>query len=181
MPTRIDEISYIVVFDAADNFIPARLPFVLAFTVAVLGACVIAAALIRHVSSRRPRSGWGGNIGVLGLVATLLVVVTGSTILVLFVAMSSPSAQDTARAIESSPVVEGPVEHFHPMPSGGHDSERFEVAGVHFEYSHWSVSQGFNQDVTVGGPIQEGLYVRIHYVRLAGESFGTIVRLEIRR
>jgi hypothetical protein len=73
------------------------------------------------------------------------------------------------------------------MPSGGHDTERFDVAGVHFEYSHWNVSQGFNQDVTAGGPIREGLYVRIHYVRddrpsfATGLSYRTIVRLEIRQ
>jgi hypothetical protein len=73
------------------------------------------------------------------------------------------------------------------MPIGGHDTERFDVAGVHFEYSHWNVSQAFNQDITVGGPIREGLYVRIHYVGQDRLSFATdrpyamIVRLEVRQ
>jgi branched-subunit amino acid transport protein len=174
-------LNFSVVFDAADSFVPARLPFILAFAVAILGACVIAALLVRQESQRRALNGGRTRIGITSLVVTLFIIITGSVIVVMVTGLSSASAQDTARAIESSAVVEGSVEHFHPMPGGGHDSERFEVAGVHFEYSHWSISQGFNQDVTVGGPIREGLYVRIHYVRLADESFGTIVRLEIRQ
>lgn len=170
-----------MVFDAADSFVAARLPFVLAFAVAMLGACVIGALLLRQELRRRAPYGSRTRIGAIGLVVALYAVVTGSVIVLTLTGLSSASAEDTTRAIESSPVVEGSVESFHPMPSGGHDTERFDVAGVHFEYSHWSVSQGFNQDVTVGGPIREGLYVRIHYVRLPGESFGTIVRLELRQ
>jgi len=175
------------VFDAADNFVPARFPFLIGFAVAILGACVIGAILLRQESQRRALTGDRPRVRVIGLLVALLVVVMASAIVVALTALSSPSQEETARAIESSPVVEGLIEHFHPMPSGGHDTERFDVAGVHFEYSHWNMSQGFNQDVTAGGPIREGLYVRIHYVSIdrpsfaTGLSYGTIVRLEIRR
>lgn len=179
--------NYIVVFDAADNFLAARVPFLVGFAIAILSACVIGAILLRQESQRRALSGERPRVGVVGLVLTLLVVVAASACVVTLTALSSPSQEETARAIESSPVVEGPVEHFHPMPSSGHDTERFDVAGVHFEYSHWNMSQGFNQDITVGGPIREGLYVRIHYVNMDPASFATnrryatIVRLEIRQ
>ena len=70
-------------------------------------------------------------------------------------------------------MVEGKVENFHPMPASGHDTERFDVKGVHFEYSDFIVSAGFNNAASHGGPIREGLPVRICY------SDGEILRLEI--
>lgn len=72
-------------------------------------------------------------------------------------------------------VVEGLVTQFHPMPPGGHDVESFSVGGKHFEYSDWVMSGGFHQSSTHGGPIREGLRVRIHYL---GKD---IARLEIAR
>ncbi len=173
--------NYVVFFDAADSFVPALLPFAAAFVVATVTACLIGALLVRHELRRQAITGTRARMRVLALIAGLFVVVAVSMIVVMLTGLSSVGSEGTARAIESSPVVEGVVEHFHPMPPGGHDTERFDVAGVHFEYSHWSVSQGFNQDITVGGPIREGSYVRIHYVHLAGESYGTIVRLELRQ
>jgi hypothetical protein len=70
-------------------------------------------------------------------------------------------------------IVEGRVEHFHPMPFEGHDNERFDVQGIEFSYSDYSVSAGFNNAASHGGPIREGLPVRICY------SGGEILRLEI--
>jgi len=79
------------------------------------------------------------------------------------------------RAVAAGTVqfVEGPVEHFVPMPLNGHGVEQFEVQGKHFEYSHNIVTAGFNTTSTRGGPIREGLQVRIGYVG------ATIVRLEV--
>jgi hypothetical protein len=71
-------------------------------------------------------------------------------------------------------IVEGVVEKFHPMPKGGHDTEHFEVNGVMFGYSDYSNHGGFNNTASHGGPMREGLYVRIAHV---GRH---IVRLEIR-
>jgi hypothetical protein len=171
-----------LVFDAANNFLVARFPFVMGFAVAMVGASIVGAMLLNHEYQRRRLTGARPRVAVVVLIGSLFVVVAASAIVVAATALSSPSEEETARAVESSRVVEGRVENFHPMPSGGHDTERFDVGDVHFEYSHWSVSQGFNQDVTVGGPIREGLYVRIRYVDrppLAnGRSDTTIVRLE---
>lgn len=70
-------------------------------------------------------------------------------------------------------IVEGRVEHFHPMPAAGHDMEHFDVKGVEFSYSDYVVSGGFNHTSSHGGPIREGLPVRICY------RDGEILRLEI--
>ena len=70
-------------------------------------------------------------------------------------------------------VVEGRVENFHPMPAEGHDTERFTVRGIEFNYSDFIVSTGFNNTASHGGPIQENLPVRICHKN------GQILRLEI--
>lgn len=72
-------------------------------------------------------------------------------------------------------IIEGRVEHFHPMPAEGHEMERFEVQGVEFSYSDYVVSAGFNNTASHGGPIREGLPVRICH------RDGEILRLEIAR
>jgi hypothetical protein len=72
-------------------------------------------------------------------------------------------------------IVEGKVEHFHPMPASGHDTERFDVNGVPFSYSDYIVSAGFNNSASHGGPIREGLPVRICY------RDGEILRLEVQQ
>jgi hypothetical protein len=59
-------------------------------------------------------------------------------------------------------VVEGVVEQFDPMPYAGHKHESFVVAGHRFDYSDYEVVAGFNQTTSHGGPIREGLHVRIH-------------------
>jgi hypothetical protein len=74
-------------------------------------------------------------------------------------------------------VVEGPVENFHPMPASGHDLESFTVSGVYFAYSDYVVTAGFNQTSSHGGPIREGLLVRISYRGPTTDE--EIVKLEI--
>lgn len=70
-------------------------------------------------------------------------------------------------------VVEGVVSQFRPMPVSGHAMERFCVADDCFEYSDFVVTNGFNNTSSHGGPIRQGLPVRVTFVR------GTIVKLEI--
>jgi hypothetical protein len=72
-------------------------------------------------------------------------------------------------------VVEGKVSDFVPMPRSGHAMESFCVSGVCFAYSDYVVTSGFNNTSSHGGPISEGLPVRVTYV---GE---TIVKLEVAR
>lgn len=70
-------------------------------------------------------------------------------------------------------VVEGPVTNFVPMPYAGHAQEHFTVSGQRFSYSDYSMASSFHNSASYGGPIHEGLQVRITYV---GNS---ILRLEI--
>jgi hypothetical protein len=73
-------------------------------------------------------------------------------------------------------VVEGPVEHFVPMPYGGHAVESFSVSGISFGYSDFIVTDGFNNTSSHGGPIRGDSYVRICY----DPAGNVILRLEIR-
>jgi len=60
--------------------------------------------------------------------------------------------------------IEGTVENFHPMPVSGHDSERFTVNGIQFEFSDFDeTNYGYNNAASHGGVIREGLQVRIGY------------------
>ena len=61
--------------------------------------------------------------------------------------------------------VEGKVEHYHPMPATGHDVESFDVNGVHFEYSDFVVTMGYNNAASRGGAIRKDMYVRIGYYK----------------
>ena len=72
-------------------------------------------------------------------------------------------------------VVEGAVSNFKPMPITGHAMERFCVSGKCFEYSDFVRNGGFNNTMAHGGPIQDGLQVRVTY-------FGNVIlKLEIAR
>lgn len=86
-------------------------------------------------------------------------------------------ARDTQLAAQQGncQLLEGRVENFHPMPAEDHDLEHFEVRGVEFSYSDFVVTAGFNNTASHGGPIREGLPVRICH------RDGEILRLEIAR
>jgi hypothetical protein len=84
---------------------------------------------------------------------------------------SLTAAKETGRV----KVVEGTVTNFKPMPVTGHAMERFCVRDACFEYSDYVITGGFNNTTSQGGPIKEGLPVRVMYVRNA------IVKLEVAR
>ena len=86
---------------------------------------------------------------------------------------SEYSALSKARAANNVQVVEGLVTDFKPMPVTGHGMERFCVSGNCFEYSDYVVASGFNNTSSHGGPIHEGLQVRVSHVD------NTIVKLEV--
>ncbi len=70
-------------------------------------------------------------------------------------------------------VVEGPVTDFVPMPYTGHSEESFVVGDHQFSYSDYIVTDGFHNTTSHGGPIHQGLYVRVSYVG------NTILKLEV--
>lgn len=78
-----------------------------------------------------------------------------------------------ARASHRFKVAEGLVQDFRPMPYGGHSMEHFCVDEACFEYSDYVITPGFNNTASHGGPIREGLPVRVFYVG------NTIIRLEV--
>jgi len=75
-----------------------------------------------------------------------------------------PSELAAAYRAGKCEVVEGIVTQFHPMPATGHGVESFVVSGKHFQYSDYSLRAGFNQTSSHGGPMRDGLHVRIHYL-----------------
>lgn len=60
------------------------------------------------------------------------------------------------------------------MPYGGHATESFVVQGIQFKYSDYIITAGFNHTSSHGGPIREGLLVRIWHRN------GEILRLDIK-
>lgn len=70
-------------------------------------------------------------------------------------------------------VAEGMVTNFIPMPATDHGMEKFCVNNACFEYSDYVITAGFNNTASHGGPIKEGLPVRVMYVG------STIVKLEL--
>lgn len=61
-------------------------------------------------------------------------------------------------------VVQGLVTQFRPMPYSGHVDESFVVQNFKFEYSDYGGTAGFNTTSSHGGPISEGLPVRIWHL-----------------
>src|ERR1051326_926742 len=57
-------------------------------------------------------------------------------------------------------IVDGRVEHYWQVPN---KSEAFDVGGVRFQYGEGLVIAGFNHTASRGGPIREGLPVKIWY------------------
>jgi len=70
-------------------------------------------------------------------------------------------------------VVEGVVSNFNPMPASGHTMERFCVAAECFTYSDFVITAGFNHTTSHGGPIRNGLAVRVSHLG------NTIAKLEV--
>jgi len=79
-------------------------------------------------------------------------------------------------------VAEGRVTNFQPLSLFAHGEESFTVNGVRFAYSDAVVSGGFNRTSGRGGPMREGLPVRIYYLPNHGTDFfdGSPVNLIVR-
>lgn len=88
---------------------------------------------------------------------------------------SQYSAMDKAVKTGRVSVIEGKVVHFKPMAYMGHQPERFCISDSEtcFSYSDFVVTPGFNQTSVSGGPIHNGLPIRVTY------TGNTIVKLEV--
>jgi hypothetical protein len=67
------------------------------------------------------------------------------------------------------------------MPYEGHSYEEFRVGSVQFSYSDYQDRPGFNQSSSHGGPIREGLRVRIAYSDNCNEWPKSILKLEVQK
>ena len=73
-------------------------------------------------------------------------------------------------------IVEGYVENFDPMPYSGHKHESFEINGIKFEYSDYSVQFGYNNTKSHGGVITgNGQHLKIGYVEYSNSYYGNII------
>jgi hypothetical protein len=61
-------------------------------------------------------------------------------------------------------IVEGRIANFVPAPYDGHQDESFCVELKCFQYSDYVVNEGFSRTRSHGGPMHEGLQVRITYL-----------------
>jgi hypothetical protein len=168
-PPALPNCSFHLVFDASqkgpDLWFPA---FGLIFV--VIGVGLLAARYVPRLALVLPRP---PRVFALLFLGFAVLWTTLSTVGVL---VSWHSTQTQIR--NGAPVVEGAVANFHPMPAAGHDDEHFTVQRVYFAYSDYSVTSGFNNTSSHGGPMREGLYVRMHYTRsVTGD---TITKLEVR-
>jgi len=114
-------------------------------------------------------------VGVVGLAFVgISLVVLGIT-----VARQRYQTDDALKAFQTGQysMVEGPVEHFDPMPFEGHKAECFSVQETRFCYSDYVLTPGFRNTASHGGPIRSGLLVRIAYTKTG--SHNTILRLEV--
>jgi hypothetical protein len=98
---------------------------------------------------------------------------TAITILVFSSENTAYSATKVALATGNYNVVEGRVTNFDPMPYQGHKNESFDVNGQHFSYSDFIETAGFHNAASRGGPIRDGLYVRVSHIG------NLILRLEV--
>lgn len=74
---------------------------------------------------------------------------------------------------------EGYVENFIPGSYRDGEKESFDVNGVHFEYSDYENTQGYNVTRSHGGVIRkEGQYLKIGYIYDTGTCKNVIVRIE---
>jgi hypothetical protein len=81
----------------------------------------------------------------------------------------------TAYVSGKSLVVEGIVQNFRPAPTIGPAKESFSVDGILFTYNALDDSPCFHNAPFRGGPVREGLDVRIHYYE------GCMQRIEVSR
>ncbi|HEY9128046.1 MAG TPA: hypothetical protein VIM62_13015 [Acidobacteriaceae bacterium] len=74
-------------------------------------------------------------------------------------------------------LAEGLVADFDPMPYEGHKDECFSVQTNRFCYSDYMASPGFRNTASHGGPIHEGLPVRVAFIPTRQGNL--ILKLEI--
>ena len=126
----------------------------------IMGIVVIYVAFFdpeqRFGKSKIPFRIFAGVVGPLFIIAGIVVLYGGVKQAYLY-----KDLLDSDKVYE----VEGLVENYHCPPSTGHDSEHFDINGVHFEYSYFETRNGYHKPASNGGVItKNGQHLRIKYV-----------------
>lgn len=161
--------EYVTVFDIAETGYRT-------WPVPALGLIFVAIGVVQVFFRDRLPSGWRGKESTrFNRVFSWcwLVFACGWTLIVFVSTYSEYWSLSQAVKSGNVDVVEGLVSQFDPMPWEGHKMERFCVQNECFAYSNYWKTSGFNNATSHGGPIQEGLQVRVTFVRNA------IVKLEV--
>ena len=161
-------IQYVTVFDVLRTAFQWQWT---AYGLVSIAICLALPKLMRIFGTRKPRwrVTWMPRF-LLGfaIVSTLLVLIATS--------VDYLRATDALRNKKTS-VVEGLVTEFSPMPYTGHRLESFVVRGIRFAYADAVITAGFHNTTSHGGPIYEGLPVRIWYI--VGSNGPEILRLDV--
>jgi len=153
-----------VVFDSTTSeagWLLSASPYLLVGAVLVLFGLWVA-----HVNWKR---GWGPRLLGIGLTLMLIFAVLSRYPYYHWVFFS--------QYLDFGPdqTVEGPVEHYLARQSGEVNFEQFTVNGVLLGYGSLGLPKCFHRPAANGGPIREGLPVRITY------NGSCIVKVEIRK
>ena len=131
-----------------------------------IGVVFLANSIVQ-VRSKKKNRGWDGFVESLFKVLGFIVGPVGIVMFVMSVAglvFEYKSYQEKLKTDEIY-VVEGYVENYHPMPYEGHDTEHFEIDGIYFEYSDYTIMNGYNISASHGGVVtHNGQYLKIKYV-----------------
>lgn len=144
-----------VIFDATTQAFPWEPIWV------ATGAFVFGGVLLL-LKKLKWRHAWSTGAGVLFMVMAVLW-------MVIAVAQWQMAHRDHVNALASGryQVVQGTVEDFRPMPKDGSAEESFTISGQTFSYSDYDKldpSTCFHQTASGGGPVHEGMRLRIKYV-----------------
>ena len=119
------------------------------------------------IKSKYKEKGWDGFIASFFKIAGFIVAPIGIGMFLLSTIGMSIQHVDYKERLSSNDlfVIEGYVKNFHPMPYEGHDTEHFEINGVFFEYSEYTITNGYHKTASHGGVItQNGQHLKVKYV-----------------
>ena len=165
-----DTLRYQVVFDVASHgyttwhtaLVPAGVAIVAA------GLYLIVNRMLSGGEDRELRRYQSG-------LKIIMVVMLVGTVGMLVITWDDYAELRSALARHAYRVVTGTVTDFVPEGPDGHPTERFRVDGAQYAYSTYDITSAFHLVARNGGPIHNGVPVRISEVR------GSIARLEIAR
>jgi hypothetical protein len=117
---------------------------------------------------------WSGQENAKAIGRVLVVLGPIFTVVVYYIHMFACTDMRSACERGMYSTAEAVVHDFQPMPYEGHQDECFSVENQKFCYSDYAPQPGFSQSASHGGPIREGLPVRVVYYE------GQILRLDVR-